>query len=277
MMELVSPVLYCAIARNDRDLVDLLLEYGVNPNGRTDTNINAPPIAFAVIHGHIDSFDTTEILESLLCAGVDPKTIPEDMWKNYMEMPRETWPTKDHKGLTWCDDDTRKQIAQGLNLGQRYALFRASLCPALTTRELQSAELYGVKNLIRLPHRVVGQIPAVEPLQKYILEHFASSVDDPEPLVMVFAGPPGHGKTELAQQLGDLLGVKQDTVACSQMNCEFELFGAKLGYDRSQEGSKLNNLLAQNDGLSSVAFLDEFDKTSSKVCEALLTVMSEGM
>lgn len=276
MMKLVTPVLYCAIARNDRDMVDLLIEYGVD-TAWTDGEKIVPPIVFAVIHGHTHSFDTTEIVEILLCAGVNPKTIPEDMWVDYMEKPCETWPTKDRKGLKWCDDDIRKRIARALNLSQRYALFRSGLHPALTARQAQSAEMYGIKKLIRLPYRIIGQIPAVEPLQKYILEHFAYSVDDPEPLVMVFAGPPGHGKTELAQQLGDLLGVKHDTIACSQMKWEFELFGVKAGCDRSQEGSKLNNLLAQNDGLSSVAFLDEFDKTSSKVCEALLTVMSEGM
>ncbi|KAF1911539.1 P-loop containing nucleoside triphosphate hydrolase protein [Ampelomyces quisqualis] len=248
IMRLVTPVLYCAIARNDRHMIDLLLEYGVDPTGSTGKNKIVPPIAFAVIHGHMHSIDTTEIVDIILSAGVYPKTIAKDM----------------------------KRIARGLNLSQRYALFRASLCPALTARELQSAELHGVKKLIRLPHRIIGQITAVDLLPKYILEHTAASVDDPEPMVIVFAGPPGHGKTELAQQLGALLGVKQDTVACSQIEKDSELFGPKAGYHRSLEGSTLNNLLAQNDGLCSVAFLDEFDKSSSDVCEALLTVMSEG-
>jgi hypothetical protein len=35
------------------------------------------------------------------------------------------------------------------------------------------------------------------------------------PLVLVFAGPSGHGKTELARQLGHLLSLELEVVDCT--------------------------------------------------------------
>jgi ATP-dependent Clp protease ATP-binding subunit ClpA len=73
--------------------------------------------------------------------------------------------------------------------------------------DVQAAELYDVKGILKLPFRIIGQLPAISPLQRYILKHVANDADDPEPLIMVFAGPPGQGKTELAEHLGGLLSV----------------------------------------------------------------------
>jgi DNA polymerase III delta prime subunit len=143
-------------------------------------------------------------------------------------------------------------------------LFRASLqvIHDQGSRELQSAEMYKIMGLLKLPYHDIGRIPAVDLLRKVIVNHIASNADYPEPLTVVFAGPPGHGKTELAQQLGDILSVEHETIACSQMRIDLKLLG-----------SRLNNHLSQNSGSSSVAFLDEFDKTTTEICHALLTTM----
>jgi ATP-dependent Clp protease ATP-binding subunit ClpA len=129
---------------------------------------------------------------------------------------------------------------------------------------------------MKLPYRIIGQLPVLNNLQEKVLNHIASNTDSPDPLVMVFAGPPGHSKTELAKQLGDLLRVETKTIVCSQMKSDMELLGSKQGFHRSQEGSILNNHLSQFTSSCSVVFLDEFDKTSLEICGALLTVMSEG-
>jgi hypothetical protein len=279
MMNIATPVLYFAIARNSPELVSVLLEYGLNRDGPDDDMDYIPPVAFAVIHGQLRSLDTTEVVKVLLGHGVDPHVIPEDMWVDYLEKPKYAWPLKLKQRSAkskWCDDQSRSHLMLGLNLSMRYYLFRASLCKPFTTRELQSAETYNIMGLLKIPYRVVGQIPAVELVRKVIVNHIASNADDPEPLTMVFAGPPGHGKTELAQQLGDLLSVEHETIACSQMGSDTELLGSKLGFKGAKEGSKLNNHLSRNNGSCAVAFLDEFDKTSTEVCHALLTMM-EGM
>jgi hypothetical protein len=280
MMYMAAPTLYHAISVNAQEIVTLLLEYGVEPNGRSNGNNTTPPLAFAIVQGHLQSFDSTEIVKTLLGAGVHPETVPKDMWENYMEQPREAWPpSSEMQGprLIWCDEGVRTLLARGLNLSQRYALYRASLCKPFTTRELQSAEMHNCSELARLPYCIVGQLPVISTLQKDVLSHIAGNIDEPEPMVMVFAGPPGHGKTELAEQLGQLLSVDHETIPCSQMKSDTELLGPKQGYVGVNKGSKLNNFLAKNSGLRSVAFLDEFDKTSQEVCDSLLTVMSEGL
>jgi hypothetical protein len=48
-MKLATPVLYYAIARNDRDMVDVLLEYCMNPAEPKDKNDMVPPVAFAIV------------------------------------------------------------------------------------------------------------------------------------------------------------------------------------------------------------------------------------
>lgn len=167
-------------------------------------------------------------------------------------------------------------LARGLNLSQRYYLHRASQAPQSSLREEQLGELQSISCLFKMQYRVVGQAPAIKTIKGKILDRIAANVDDPEPLVMVFAGPPGHGKTELAEQLGGLLNLKHVVVPCSQMRSEMALLGSTAGYERSREGTSLNNHLSENDGLTSVAFLDEFDKTSKDVSASLLTIFSEG-
>lgn len=280
MMHLATPCLYYAIGRNSSQLVTMLLEFGISPHGLPHAGVKGeilPPLAFAVIHGHRKSMDTTEIVKTLLAAGADPQTIPMHLWTNYPEKPLADWPSTSHlgnqrKNISWCRKETLSLLAQGLNLSQRYYLHQASIRKSLTSREVQLAEIHDAVELLKLPYRIIGQLPILESLQQTILDH----LDSPSSLAIVFAGPPGHGKTELAQQLGGLLNMQTMAIACSQMKHDTELFGSKQGYERSSEGSQLNNHLATNNGKFSVAFLDEFDKTSHEVCAALLTVMSEG-
>jgi ATP-dependent Clp protease ATP-binding subunit ClpA len=56
----------------------------------------------------------------------------------------------------------------------------------------------------------------------------------------------------------------------------FDLFGSNAGYQRSEDGSKLNNFLAKNSGKRSVVFFDEFDKTNQGIRNALLLLTQSG-
>ncbi|KAI8940545.1 hypothetical protein NX059_004223 [Plenodomus lindquistii] len=258
MMGLATPCLCYAIGKNSPKMVTLLVEYGIGACGTLDGEQKSdmvPPLAFAVIHGHTDSVDTTEIVKILLAAEPLGKRQHIDL-----------------KGKVWCRTTTLDLLAQGLKVSQRYYLQQASIHKPLTIRETQLAEVHDAMELLKLPYRIVGQLPILMKLQQTVLDH----LDSPSSLVMVFAGPPGYGKTELAQELGDLLNLKTMAIACSQMKHDTELFGSKQGYERSSEGSLPNNHLAKNNGRFNVAFLAEFDKTSPDVCVALLTVMSEG-
>ena len=70
-----------------------------------------------------------------------------------------------------------------------------------------------------------------------------------------------------------------DTVSidCASCGDVWALFGSTAGWNRNEDGSKLNNFLTDHSGKRSVVFLDEFDKTDQKVRDALLLIMQNGM
>ncbi|KAF2459908.1 hypothetical protein BDY21DRAFT_336890 [Lineolata rhizophorae] len=73
-----------------------------------------------------------------------------------------------------------------------------------------------------------------------------------------------------------LLGLPLTKIDCTQFFDEAGLFGPRAGYQRSTEGSQLNNFLAQNNGAPNIVFLDEFDKTTDDVRTSLLILFDSG-
>jgi len=96
------------------------------------------------------------------------------------------------------------------------------------------------------------------------------------PLVLLFAGPSGHGKTELAQNLGRLISLDLHMVDCTTIKQETDLFGPRYPYVGYSEGSPLNNFLSDHTGTRSIVFLDEFEKTGQDIRETLLIPFQSG-
>lgn len=94
------------------------------------------------------------------------------------------------------------------------------------------------------------------------------------PLVLLFAGPPGHGKTVLSERLATAIADgRSQKIPCEQHKDTYAMFGAYAPYQGSEKGSLLNNFLCDNDDSSiRVVLLDEFDKTESEVVDGLLNV-----
>jgi len=60
------------------------------------------------------------------------------------------------------------------------------------------------------------------------------------------------------------------------MKHETDLFGPKAPYQGWIVGSPLNNYLVDNGGKRNIVFLDEFEKTTEEVWQALLLVLDSG-
>ncbi|KAF2831746.1 P-loop containing nucleoside triphosphate hydrolase protein, partial [Ophiobolus disseminans] len=273
------PALYYAAERNSGELITVLLQHGADAKS-PKTTFSLPLIAYAIIHGHIDAVDTSEVVKLLLAAGYDPTTIPMDMWSKFLETPSDTpnpsiKVTEDAKrSSAWCTPKIRTVLAPSIHLTHRYLLHLAYGLAPLRPRMLQIAKAHKMTKFSKLPYLLIGQRPASDIVLKNVYSHI--SLGNQSPLVMAFTGASGHGKTELARAMGDLLSVKKvviDMAACQDV-CS--LFGSTAGHSRSLDGSKLNNFLAANSGKRSVVFLDEFDKTDQSIRNALLLVTQSG-
>lgn len=277
------PALYYAVERNTADLVSTLLQYKADPHWSCK-EFPIPLIAFAIIHGHREALDTTDVIRTLLASGVDPKTIPMDMWEAYLEVPKAT--SGSHSGFSaesgttssseylWCTAEVRRLLAESFHLTQRYNFWVAHRMKKPNIRIRQVAEGNKMSDLLKLPFFLVGQRPAAKMVQTKVFSYIAGKRN--RPLVMAFDGPSGHGKTELARVMGDLLSVKTQVIDCSKVRDQWGIFGPTTGWRGYEKGSQLNNFLAANSGLRSVVFLDEFDKTEKEVRNALLVVIEKG-
>lgn len=97
-----------------------------------------------------------------------------------------------------------------------------------------------------------------------------------QPRVLLFAGPSGHGKTELARNLGRMLSLDLHNVDCAGLSHETDLFGPLAPFKGSKDGSVVNNYLASHNGQRCIVFMDEFEKTKDEVRQALLLPFGNG-
>lgn len=76
--------------------------------------------------------------------------------------------------------------------------------------------------------------------------------------------------------MGVLLSLKIHQVDCTEMKHETDILGPKAPYYGHENGSPLNNHLAEHDGQKTVIFMDEFDKTTKPVYQAMLLPFESG-
>ncbi|KAI1358548.1 P-loop containing nucleoside triphosphate hydrolase protein, partial [Xylaria arbuscula] len=174
----------------------------------------------------------------------------------------------------WCNSSLRRLLSAALGLTQRYLLYRAARLQPPSGRTRALAYRKNSEALLGIDLLIIGQKMATWLLKRTILSHLA--MPSSEPLVLLFAGPSGHGKTELARKFGDLMSLEHHFVDCTMFSREDELFGPKPPYQGYQAGSPLNNFLARMSGSKSVVFMDEFEKSKKEVWNTLLIPFDQG-
>ena len=270
------PPIFYAVERNEANTVRMVIEIGADPNALSLVD-EIPVLAFAIVNAERSVLNTTDVVKTLLGLGANPKVIPQDMWDDYMKTPTaflsgalsKTYPT-----LQWCTPERRRALARTLHLSQRYYLYTADRLETTRGRMKQIATAHKIMALLEVPYMLIGQTIATKLLLRTIFSHLA--IMNKKPLTMVFCGPSGHGKTELAKQMEHLLSVDALVVDCTEMKHESDMFGPKYPYEGWKEGSPLNNHLCQYAGQRSIVFLDELEKTTQEVQQALLLVFENG-
>jgi len=127
----------------------------------------------------------------------------------------------------------------------------------------------------RLKTRIFGQDDAVAAVVKAVKRSRAGFRADGKPVAnFLFAGPTGVGKTELARQLADILGVTMLRFDMSEYQEKYtvsRLIGSSPGYIGYEEGGQLTEAVRKQP--HAVVLLDEIEKAHSDIFNILLQIM----
>ncbi len=143
-------------------------------------------------------------------------------------------------------------------------------------RSVSSAETLGLQRLeADLKSRIFGQDEAVEKVAWAVKRARAGFREPDKPVArFLFAGPTGVGKTELARQLADVLGIpllRFDMSEYQEKHTVSRLVGAPPGYVGYEEGGLLTEAVRKSP--YAVLLLDEIEKAHADIYNALLQVM----
>jgi ATP-dependent Clp protease ATP-binding subunit ClpA len=129
-----------------------------------------------------------------------------------------------------------------------------------------------------LKAKIYGQDPAVERVAQAIKMNRAGLGLPERPIgCFLFAGPTGVGKTELAKQLAETLGVsflRFDMSEYMERHTVSRLIGAPPGYVGFDQGGLLTDAIHQSP--HAVLLLDEIEKAHPDLFNLLLQVMDHG-
>ena len=130
----------------------------------------------------------------------------------------------------------------------------------------------------QLRERIFGQDEAVDQLSAAVKLSRAGLGAPEQPIgAFLFSGPTGVGKTEVARQLAQLLGLELlrfDMSEYMERHTVSRLIGAPPGYVGFDQGGLLTEAISKNP--HSVLLLDEIEKAHPEVFNLLLQVMDHG-
>ena len=127
----------------------------------------------------------------------------------------------------------------------------------------------------RLKERIFGQSDAVAAVVKAVKRSRAGFRADGKPVAnFLFAGPTGVGKTELARQLAEILGIAMIRFDMSEYQEKYtvsRLIGSSPGYVGYEDGGQLTDAVRKQP--HAVVLLDEIEKAHPDIYNILLQIM----
>eukprot|EP00775_Hariotina_reticulata_P006799 gene6799-7015_t len=247
-------LLHYSVATGNKSLTHRLLDEGASPDAASlagnppHLHLSlVPPLAVAVIK------HDSRMVHLLLSRGASPRAIPPEFFVPAVKKlgMQRLGPAccSDPCASAWCASlATASHVAEWMTSAKQalkealdpaldcgltmcYWLARASELPSLTP---MAYKVMRESALIRAPEMrlaVIGQEIACSLLYNQMLAYFGLS-DTPlegarKPLVLLLAGPPGHGKTLMGQSMPRMLGdIPYHFEDCSKLDHVIDLLGA---------------------------------------------------
>lgn len=146
----------------------------------------------------------------------------------------------------------------------------------IKTKIIDDNDTTPLKNLNKnISKQIFGQDEAIKLVTEAVLTARAGLTDEHKPQAsLLFVGPTGVGKTEVARVLSEELGVtlhKFDMSEYSESYSVSKLIGSSPGYVGYEEGGRLTEAVRKSPHC--VLLLDEIEKAHEKVFDSLLQVM----
>ena len=143
-------------------------------------------------------------------------------------------------------------------------------------KTVEKDEINSLKNLEDdLKKNIFGQDTAIEEVVRTIKMSRAGLTEADKPVAsLLFVGPTGVGKTEIARTLSNSLGIKLirfDLSEYQEKHAASKLIGAPPGYVGYEEGGLLTDEIKKNPHC--VLLLDEIEKAHIDILNVLLQVM----
>ncbi|MCQ2536888.1 MAG: AAA family ATPase [Lachnospiraceae bacterium] len=150
-----------------------------------------------------------------------------------------------------------------------------SIC-RVPVESVATDDVSGLKDLEkRMLSNIFGQDEAISQVVNSVKFSKAGLLEENKPLAsLLFVGPTGVGKTEIAKTLAKELGVKLirfDMSEYGEKHAVAKLIGSPAGYVGYEEGGLLTEAIRKTP--SAVLLLDEIEKAHSDIYNILLQVM----
>jgi ATP-dependent Clp protease ATP-binding subunit ClpA len=147
---------------------------------------------------------------------------------------------------------------------------------SIPKKTVESNEISSLKNMEEeLKKNIFGQDKAIEEVVRCIKMSRAGLNEENKPVAsMLFVGPTGVGKTEIAKTLAKNLGielVRFDMSEYGEKHAASKLIGAPPGYVGYEEGGLLTDTIRKKPHC--VLLLDEIEKAHGDILNVLLQVM----
>ena len=155
-------------------------------------------------------------------------------------------------------------------------LARIAKVEALTMDEQDNSRLETLQS--RIKDKIYGQDDAVKQVVEAVQMSKAGLIDENKPLAsLLFVGPTGVGKTEVARVLAQELGVELvrfDMSEYVEKHTVAKLIGSPAGYVGYDDGGLLTDAVRKHPDC--VLLLDEIEKAHDDIFNLLLQVMDYG-